>query len=84
MIDRSMRCYPNFLEYLEWRSGVGEEGEPPKGLEGDVTDESLAGRRSPFRGLFKVVNPARPASPLNSKLLASPWKKRLKGQVMGR
>jgi hypothetical protein len=41
--------------------------------------------RSVFRGLFKVVNPARPASPLNSRLLASPAKKKRPGsQVMGR
>jgi hypothetical protein len=37
-----------------------------------------------FRGLFKVVNPARPASPLNSRALASPFRKKLKSQVMGR
>ena len=58
-----MRCYPSFLEYLEWRSGVRDEGERSWGLEGDVTGESLAGRRSPFRGLFKVINPARPGKP---------------------
>ena len=37
-----------------------------------------------FKGLFKVVNPARPASPLNSRALASPFRKKLKSQVMGR
>lgn len=37
-----------------------------------------------FKGLFKVVNPARPASPLNSRALASPFRKRLKSQVMGK
>jgi hypothetical protein len=41
--------------------------------------------RSVFRGPFKVVNPARPASPLNSRLLASPAKKKRPGsQVMDR
>jgi len=79
-----MRCYPSFLEYLEWRSGVGDEGEPQWGLEWDVSGDSLAERRSPFRGLFKVVNPARPVSPLSSRSLASPHRKKLKSQVMGR
>jgi hypothetical protein len=37
-----------------------------------------------FKGLFKVVNPARPASPTNSRLLASPFKRKLKSQVMGK
>jgi hypothetical protein len=37
-----------------------------------------------FKGLFKVVNPARPASPLNSRALASPFRKKLKSQVIGR
>ncbi len=83
-----MRCYPSFLEYLEWRSGIGDERDPPRGLEGDVSSESLAERRSPFRGLFrgvfKAVNPARPISPTNSRLLAPPSRKRLKSQVVGR
>ena len=58
------------------------------GIGRDVTGESLSGRRSPFRGLFrgvfKAVNPARAASPLNSRLLASPYRKKLKSQIMGR
>jgi hypothetical protein len=37
-----------------------------------------------YTGLFRVVNPSRPASPLNSRLLASPFKRKLKSQVMGR
>jgi hypothetical protein len=40
--------------------------------------------RGLFRGMFKVVNPARPASPTNSRHLASPFKRKLKSQVMGR
>jgi hypothetical protein len=40
---------------------------------------------NPFKGVFKAVNPARPVLPSNSRLLASPFrKKRLKSQVMGR
>jgi hypothetical protein len=40
--------------------------------------------RSLMRGMFKVVNPARPISPTNSRLLASPGKTRFKSQVIGR
>jgi hypothetical protein len=40
--------------------------------------------RSMFRGVLRAVNPARPASPTNSSLLASPFRKRLKSQVIGR
>jgi hypothetical protein len=40
--------------------------------------------RSMFRGVFKAVNSARPASPTNSRLLASPFRKRLKSEVIGR
>src|SRR5262245_37191284 len=40
--------------------------------------------RNPFRGVFKAVNPARPVLPTNSRLLASPFRKRrLKSQVVG-
>jgi hypothetical protein len=47
-------------------------------------DPDPVSERSMFRGVFKAVNPARPASPTNSTMLASPSRKRLKGQVMGR
>ena len=51
---------------------------PPSG-QGQVAERSM------FRGLFKAVNPARPVSPNNSRLLSSPFRKRrLKSQVMGR
>jgi hypothetical protein len=40
--------------------------------------------RSNFWGKFKEVNPARPVSPLNSRLLASPFRKRFESQIMGR
>ena len=45
---------------------------------GDLSERSL------FRGVFKAVNPSRTASPTNSRLLASPFRKRLKSQVIGR
>ncbi len=78
-----MGHYPSFASYLSWRSGAVNAGEPA-GRGGNMDDDQLAERRSAFRGIFKVVNPARPASPLNSRLLSSPYRKRLKGQVMGR
>jgi hypothetical protein len=38
-----------------------------------------------FKSPFKPVNPARPVSPTNSRLLASPSRKRgLKSQIIGR
>jgi hypothetical protein len=40
--------------------------------------------RSIMSGLFKVVNPARPVSPMNSRLLSPFGQKRLKSQVIGR
>jgi hypothetical protein len=36
------------------------------------------------RGMFKAVNPSRPVSPLNSRDLGSPHRKRFKSQVIGR
>jgi hypothetical protein len=51
-------------------------------------DANHVPERSLFRGLFKnpieAVNPARPASPMNSRLLASPTRKWLKSQIIGR
>jgi hypothetical protein len=50
---------------------------------GQVEQRSLYGNL--FKGVFTVVNPSRPALPTNSRLLASPFRrKRLKSQVMGR
>src|SRR3954471_15647208 len=47
-----------------------------------VSERSMSG--GILRGVFTAVNPARPVSPINSRLLASPHRKRLKSQVMGR
>jgi hypothetical protein len=59
-----------------WANG----GSPPSSATscGQVAEPSL------FRGLFKAVNPARPASPTSSRLLASPFRRRFKSQVVGR
>jgi hypothetical protein len=53
------------------------------GHEGQVEERSVLGNI--FKSPFKAVNPARPVSPTNSKLLASPFRKqRLRSQVIGR
>jgi hypothetical protein len=57
---------------------------------GDPARPGVPGERVPVtersisRGMFKAVNPARPVSPLNSRLLASPFRKRFRSQIMGR
>ncbi len=72
---------------------VGSEGTEPveEPVTGGDPDErgirrerDQVAERSISRGLFKAVNPARPISPLNSRLLASPFRKRFRSQVMGR
>jgi hypothetical protein len=71
-----MRAYKTFAEYLAQRDSV----EPPRPVPGfpPVDERSLMG------GVFRAVNPARPTSPTNSRLLAGPHPKRLKSQVIGR
>jgi hypothetical protein len=61
--------------------------DPPRpdtaGGEGQVETRSIFGNL--FKSPFKAVNPARPVSPTNSRLLASPFRrKRLKSQIIGR
>ena len=69
-----MKPYLTFAEYLSLR----DAGETPEhGLGVPVTERSI------MRGFFKVVNPARPVSPTNSRLFAQPGRKRFKSQVMG-
>jgi hypothetical protein len=69
-IDNGMKAFPTFSEYLVRRS-VDERTKP-------VDERSLMG------GVFKAVNPARPVSPMNSRLLSPPVQKRFKSQVIGR
>ena len=71
-----MRAFLSFSEYLSLR-----DAEAPAGP--DHGQDRVEGR-SLFRGLYKAVNPARPISPTNSRLLSLPGQKRIKGQVMGR
>jgi hypothetical protein len=52
-------------------------------FEPDQQQPSVA-ERSLMSGLFKVVNPARPVSPMNSRLLSPFGKKRFKSQIIGR
>lgn len=69
--------------------GVDPDGEPTPSRDqvrsGSSDDRDRVAERSMFKGLFKVVNPARPVSPTNSRLFSSPSRKRkLGGQIMGR
>jgi hypothetical protein len=75
-IDNGMKAFPSFTEYLARRSAA----EPPDPDQGStpVDERSLMG------GIFKAVNPARPVSPMNSRLLSPPIQKRFKSQVIGR
>jgi hypothetical protein len=68
-----MKTYPTFGEYLVRRSA-----EEPSGPLGDSVAERLI-----TGGMFKAVNPARPVSPTNSRLLSAPVQKRFKSQIMG-
>jgi hypothetical protein len=53
------------------------------GDEGQIEARSIFGKF--FKSPSKAVNPSRPVLPTNSRLLASPFrKKRLKSQVVGR
>jgi hypothetical protein len=70
-----MKPYPTFAEYLSLRDA---EVMPEPDLGAPVAERSITG------GMFKVVNPARPVSPMNSRLFPSPSRKRFKSQVMGR
>jgi hypothetical protein len=82
-----MQNYPSFAEYLERRTAEDDGQAAPPSKEPNHHEDQVA-ERSIFRGLFKnpfkAVNPSRPVSPANSRLLASPMRKRLKSQIMGR
>ncbi len=94
-----MDNFQTFAEFLAQRDTdtstvvVGTEGtgpveEPVTGGDPDrpgiPTARDQVAERSIFRGMFKAVNPARPISHLNSRLLASPFRKRYRSQIMGR
>jgi hypothetical protein len=65
-----------FSEFLVLRSASNS-------FEPDQQQPSVV-ERSLMSGLFKVVNPARPVSPMNSRLLSPFGKKRFKSQIIGR
>ena len=75
-IDNGMKVFPSFTEYQARRSSEraaeSDQGSTP------VDERSLMG------GVFKAVNPARPVSPMNSRLLSPSIQKRFKSQVIGR
>ena len=75
-IDMGMIPLSTFTEFLT-RKNANEPAEPDR-VPDPVAERSITG------GMFKAVNPARPVSPLNSRLLSGPFPKKLKGQVVGR
>ena len=81
-----------FSEYLRRRPATGRLLDPGASPDGggyrsavgpSRDDFDPLAERSMFRGVFRAVNPARPASPVNSRLLSSPFRKRFKSQVVG-
>jgi hypothetical protein len=70
-----MKSYRTFAEYVSLQDA---ERRAKPGLDAPVAERSI------MAGMFKVVNPARPVSPMNSRLFALPGRKRFKSQVMGR
>jgi hypothetical protein len=81
---------PSPLGAREFDPGTGSPtrynlGEPEvAGDEGQVEARSIFGNL--FKSIFKPVNPSRPVLPSNSRLLASPFRRkhRLKSQIIGR
>jgi hypothetical protein len=67
----AMKPPMTFAEYLELRL----MDDP---FRRDVSERSITA------GMFKAVNPARPVSPVNSRLLSGPFPRKLKSQVVGR
>jgi hypothetical protein len=85
-----MENFMSFAEYLGQRDEARGSFVPSPTGDGDAPDLPMVpgdpdpvSERSMFRGVFKAVKPARPASPTNSRLLASPSRKRLGSQVIG-
>jgi hypothetical protein len=65
-----------FAEYLELRLMDEPIQTAPK--HDPVAERSILGR------MFKLVNPPRPVSPVNSRMLSGPFTRKLKSRVMGR
>lgn len=58
---------------------------PDPGIPGDGRHVSERSRfRNPYKVVSGAVNPSRPVSPTNSRLLSFPARKRLKSQIVGR
>ena len=80
-----MRPMPTFAEYLKRRrpEAIPNPAPPPRP---EVPGQAAApvSARKLIPGWGKAVNPSRPVTPFNSKLLASPGRKRLKSQVVNR
>jgi hypothetical protein len=71
-----MKSFMTFTAFLS-RRDADEPAEPDQ-MQAPVAERSITG------GLFKVVNPSRPISPVNSRLLSGPFPRKLKSQVIGR
>lgn len=80
-----MRPFPTFAEYLRHRrrEAIPSPAPPPR-PEVPGQEAAPVTVRKLIPGLGKAVNPSRPVTPFNSKLLAFPGRKRLKSQVVGR
>ena len=83
-----MRTYTSFSEYMERRERESAPVTRARSTLAISGDEARSGHdpvaeRSLYP-LLGAVNPARPVSPMNSKLLAMPGRRKLKSQVMGR
>jgi hypothetical protein len=74
--------YVTFAEYVEQRDAGYRCLRDT--VEDSGRDRGSLSERSRFRGVFAAVNPSRPASPTSSQLLASPYRRRLGSQVVGR
>jgi len=62
-------------------------GDDPTHPDRSVDRDQVAERsmfKGLYKGLFQAVNPSRPLTTTNSRLLASPFRKRFNSQVMGK
>ncbi len=80
-----MRPIPTFAEYLRRRhpEALPNPAPPPRPEVPGREAVPVTVRRL-IPGWGQAVNPSRPVTPFNSKLLALPGRKRLKSQVVGR
>jgi hypothetical protein len=56
----------------------GDHAADPGSGDIGIHRQGYVSERSLFRGVFKAVNPSRPASPTSSRLLASPFRRKFR------